>query len=411
MRKKITKTALDDLQRQAGTEKKIVFIYDTALRGFGARVTKSGVAFFVEYRIGGRRGRNRRMTIGRFGEMTVEDARRKAQRCKVEIADGIDVLQQRDASRARMAGERFDEVVERYLALNAKDTYYWREVRRLLTSADLAMLKKRPFETIVTHELIAIVDRVAQRSPATARVLFAALRPFFTWCVPRGLIAVSPLADVRGPAPVRARDRLLSDAEIRAFWLATEQLGFPFQSIFKMLLLTGQRRAEVAGLRWSEMDIADATWALAGARTKNSLPHVVDLSPHALKLLKALPASDADLVFSTNGRTPPSGFSKAKARLDALMRDALPGDLPLWRTHDLRRTAASGMAADGVPPHVIERILNHLSGAQGGLVGVYQRHDYRAERRQALNDWADRVDGIVSAAAGDANVVAFKARR
>lgn len=396
MRSRITKSTLDVLRRQAAVSDTPIFIYDAALRGFGARVTARGIAFFVEYRIGGRRGRNRRMTIGRLGELTVEDARRKAQRLKVEIADGIDVLQKRDAARTRMAGKRFDEVVERYLDLNADDTRYWREVRRLLTSRDLSPVSKRPLETIATHELIAIIDRVTQRSPATARVLFAALRPFFAWCVPRGLIATSPLATVRPPAPVSPRDRVLSDTEIRAFWLGTDRLGFPFDPVFKLLLLTGQRRTEVAGMRWSEVGLVDATWTLAGARTKNGRSHVVDLAPQALTLLEALPVSESDLTFTTTGRTPPSGFSKTKARLDTLMRDELSGELPPWRTHDLRRTAASGMAAAGVPPHVVERVLNHLSGAQGGLTGVYQRYNHRGERRQALHDWADRVEEIVS---------------
>ena len=125
--------------------------------------------------------------------------------------------------------------------------------------------------------------------------------------------------------------------------------------------------------------------------------------------MKAVPVRDSDLVFSTNGRTPPSGFSKAKARLDLVMQDALSGAVPPWRTHDLRRTAASGMAAAGVPPHVIERILNHVSGAQGGLIGVYQRYDYRAERRGALCDWAERVQEIVSGAGPASNVIMFKA--
>jgi integrase len=409
MRTKITKSTLEGLHRRAASEKKTIFAYDNTLRGFGARVTAGGIAFFVEYRIGGRRGRNRRMTIGRFGELTVEAARRKAQRYKVEIADGVDIQDKRDMARSRMAGERFEEVVERYLALNAKETYYWREVRRLLTSKDLAAMQKRPLEAIATHELIAIIDRVSQRSPATARVLFAALRPFFAWCVPRGLLATSPLAGVRSPPSVRARDRVLSQPEIRAFWYATDQLSFPFNTIFKMLLLTGQRRAEVAGLRWSEVDWANATWTLSGARTKNGQPHIVDLTPEALALLKAVPERDSDLVFSTNGRTPPSGFSKAKARLDLVMQDALWGELPPWRTHDLRRTAASGMAAAGVPPHVIERVLNHVSGAQGGLIGVYQRHDYRAERRRALYNWAERVQEIVSGAGRASNVIVFKA--
>jgi integrase len=410
MRTKITRSCLDVVRRRAAHDGRRIFVYDTSLRGFGARVTAHGVAFFVEFRIGGRRGRNRRMTIGQYGEFTIDEARRRAQRLKAEIVDGVDVLQKRDDARARMAGERFEAVVARYLDLKGDDSRYGREVRRLLTSDDLAPIAKRPLETITTPELIAIIDRVSQRSPSIARTLFAALRPFFAWCVPRGLIAASPLADVRPPAPVRARDRLLDDAEVRAFWLATGRLDFPFAQMFRLLLLTGQRRAEVAGMRWSEIDPVAATWTLAGVRTKNGRPHIVDLAPQALAILTAVPIGDSDLVFSTTGHSPPSGFSKAKRRLDASMRDALGGEIEAWRTHDLRRTAASGMAAMGVGPHVVERVLNHMSGAQGGLVGVYQRHEYRVERRQALLDWAGRIDELVvgSERSGPvSNVIAF----
>ena len=408
MRGKITKTSLEALQRQVSASGKSVLIYDTQLRGFGARVASGGISFFVEYRLGGRGGRNRRMTIGRLGEMTAEEARRKAIRLRADITDGVDVLQQRQDARRKLAGASYDEIVDRYLDLNAKPGRYWAEVRRLLTSADMRPIRKRALATIARSELVAIIDDVSRRSPSAARALFAALRPFFSWCVPRGLIEASPLADVKPPAPVAARDRILSPLEVRVFWQATDALGFPFKAIFRLLLLTGQRRREVAELTWSELDLANGVWTIPGARAKNAKPHVVDLSPQALAVIDELTEGEPDaLVFTTTGRTPPSGFSKVKARLDKAMRMQLEGGLPAWRTHDLRRTAASGMAALNVPPHVVERVLNHLSGAQGGLVGVYQRHEYRDERRQALITWGSEVERIVEGRSLGDNVVAF----
>ena len=411
MRDKITKAGLDALHRQAMTTGKSVYVYDTQLRGFGARVAASGASFFVEYRLGGRGGRNRRMTFGRLGELTPDAARRKAARLRADISDGVDVMQRRDEVRRRLTQDCFEDVVERYLKTNAAPGRHWPEVRRLLTSDDLQPIRKRALASISRSELVAIIDEVKLRSPSTARVLFAALRPFFAWCVPRGLIDTSPLDGVKPPAPVAARDRVLNEVEIRAFWEATDEQGYPFKPIYRLQLLTGQRVSEVTGMKWSELDPDAAVWTIPGTRTKNGKPHIVDLSPQALEVIAELSEGEPDaLVFTTTGRTPPSGFSKAKARLDRAMRTQLEAELPPWRAHDLRRTAASGMAALNVPPHVVERVLNHLSGAQGGLVGVYQRHEYREERRQALVAWGAQVDHIVSGSWQGDNVLAFPDR-
>jgi integrase len=191
--------------------------------------------------------------------------------------------------------------------------------------------------------------------------------------------------------------------------------------VFRVLLLTGQRREEVAGMRWREIDLDAGQWTIARERCKNGKAHTVDLSPEAVQMLDPLgeaaaprlvkSAEEEDLVFSTTGRTPVSGFSKSKARIDARMQGILGDKFQPWRTHDLRRTAASGMAALGFQPHVIERVLNHVSGAQGGLVGVYQRHEYREERRRAVMAWGAHVMGIVSADKSPSNVVPFAVSR
>ena len=178
-----------------------------------------------------------------------------------------------------------------------------------------------------------------------------------------------------------------------AFWQAASEQGWPFENVFKLLLLTAQRREEVAGMRWREIDLEARTWTIAGERCKNGKAHTLDLCPEAMRLLDRLDVTRAadDFVFSTTGTTAVSGFSKAKARIDARMQDLLGEKFKPWRTHDLRRTAASGMAALGFQPHIIERVLNHVSGAQGGLVGVYQRHEYKEERKQALLAWGAQV--------------------
>jgi integrase len=159
----------------------------------------------------------------------------------------------------------------------------------------------------------------------------------------------------------------------------------------KLLLLSGQRRAEVAGLRWSELSEDLATWDLPAARTKNGLPHQVFLSAPARAIIEAVPRiADQDLLFSSTGSTAVSGFSKAKARLDGSL-----GDVAEWRLHDLRRTCATRMADLGVAPHVVEACLNHVSGAKAGVAGVYNRAAYAPEKRAAWDLWADHVTALV----------------
>jgi integrase len=142
-------------------------------------------------------------------------------------------------------------------------------------------------------------------------------------------------------------------------------------------------------MRWEELNLAAGEWIIPKERTKNSKSHLVHLSPQAIKILQAIPRRNSPFVFTTTGATPIGGFSKAKERLDKITPSIAP-----WRVHDLRRTAASGMAAIGVQPFIVERILNHVSGVTGGLVGVYQRHEYYQERKNALADWATCIDAV-----------------
>ena len=176
-------------------------------------------------------------------------------------------------------------------------------------------------------------------------------------------------------------------------WHAADGLGWPFGPLVKLLILTGQRRDEVARMEWGELDFEKKLWTLPKERTKNNEPHIVPLNDVAIAILEALPRVSDTYVFSTNGTAPSSGYSKGKRRLGAL----LPPKMPPWRLHDLRRTLASGMQKLGVALPVTEKILNHVSGSFGGIVGVYQTHDYADEKRRALDAWG----GFVAGLAGD----------
>jgi len=216
---------------------------------------------------------------------------------------------------------------------------------------------------------------------------------------------------------------VLSDDELRLIWRAAGDLGYPFGPALKLLMLTGQRRAEVAGMMWREIDLEAGVWRIPAERSKNGQAHELDLSPEALKAIKAVAdlRSNSPYLFPARGGGAIRGFSATKRRLDALIEalrrqdaekagEAAPETpIPAWRIHDLRRTAATGMAAMNFPPHIVERVLNHVSTTQAGLVGVYQRYDYRAERKAAVTAWSARVAAVVAGRPAPSNVVAIRA--
>jgi integrase len=436
---KITKLSVDALQpkRQPDGDLVASYLWDAELKGFGCKVTPAGrKVYLVQYRLGGRAGKTQRVTLGVHGEITADQARRRAKTEFGRIADGQDPAQDQRDKKKKLATGSFKEVCERYLATAGKGNKSWFETRRLLEHDAIPALGKRPIAALSRGEIALLVDAIAARSPAVGRAVFAALRPMFKWCLDRGIIASNPIADLKGPAPVASRDRVLDVVELQAFWRATQAFDWPFGPLLRLLLLTGQRRAEVAGMNWQEIDAEKRLWIIPRERTKNGVEHIVDLSPQALAVLYSLPSAGrsdpADnksvpfqfprngLIFSTTGETSVSGFSKAKRRLDAVMAQHLPdGDQPTaaaesahslkpWRLHDLRRTMATLMGEElAVDPGVIERVLNHISGSQGGLQGVYQRQQYRQKRKEALISWGAFVEQLIGTSPSDQKVVAL----
>jgi integrase len=222
----------------------------------------------------------------------------------------------------------------------------------------------------------------------------------FAWAVSRDIIAASPCAGVKPPAAETSRDRVLSDDELKTVWRACDKVGWPFGPMVKLLALTAQRRDEVAEMRWSEIDFKARTWTLARERVKNDQTHVVPLSDAAIEILQALPEikgkGEHDFVFTTTGATPVAGFSRAKNRLDGAILESVDRAPDHWTFHDLRRTAASGMARLGVNLPVIEKVLNHTSGSFAGVVGIYQRHSFAEEKMTALQTWGRYLNQLVN---------------
>jgi integrase len=211
------------------------------------------------------------------------------------------------------------------------------------------------------------------------------------WALDRGMIDVNPIAGLKPPHRERAREVVLSDKELLSLMQAADGEGYPFGDAVKLLVLTGQRRSEVAEMQWSEIDVGRAVWTIPATRSKNGQSHDVPLSGQAVILLRSLPRFlGSDWVFTTTGRGPISGFGRLKSRLQVVSETAD------WRIHDIRRTVASGMARMGVDPHVIESVLNHKSGIISGVAAVYNRYGYEKEKRYALDRWAGHVGEISS---------------
>jgi integrase len=227
------------------------------------------------------------------------------------------------------------------------------------------------------------------------------------WAVERGIIANSPVEKIKPQGVETARDRVLSEDEIRLAWRAFGSIGWPFGDIAKLLLYTGARRDEIAEGRWSEIDLVAKTWTITKARSKNGVAHEIPLSDVVLQIIARLPRIGEKKdgpVFTTTGTTPVSGFSRAKTAIDTAILEALkeraadPAEVKPpagWVFHDMRRTAASRMAGLGIAPHVVEAVLNHRSGTIRGVAAVYNRYNYAAEKRDALDKWAARLAVIV----------------
>jgi integrase len=261
----------------------------------------------------------------------------------------------------------------------------------------------RPLASIAKHNVQTLVDAIADGAPVSANRTLAALKTLFKFYVKRQSLLTSPAALVDAPAAEESRDRTLSDAEVKAVWKAADAAAYPFGRLVQLLLLTGARRDELREAPWAEFDLDGGMWTLPGDRVKNGNEHSVPLSSWAKQILRSMPRiKGRGLLFTTTGETPYSGLSKAKRALDTA--SGVAG----WTLHDLRRTAATGMAERcGVQPHIVEAALNHVSGeSRRGVAGVYNRSRYTDDIRKALQAWADYVDGLVNGNA--ANVVRIR---
>jgi integrase len=351
------------------------WLWDTWVTGFGARRQTNGVFYYVRYR---HNGTQTVRSIGRHGPWTPDTARTKAKELLGTVAGGTDPFAQ------ALAAEGFTAAIDRYLARKraALKPSSFSETERYLRNY-AAPLHKLRLDQIDRRKVAALLGEIETISgPSSRNRARSALSGFFSWSVAEGLLDTNPvIAEENG-----SRERVLTQDELRQL---RRGLGDdPFSDVVRLLLLTGQRRNEIGLLQWSEIDQARKLIALGSHRTKNGRAHELPLSSQALAIINRLPQrNSSDFLFGNKGF---QRWAKAKTALDQRV-----GIAP-WTLHDLRRTCATQMAELGVLPHVVEQVLNHVSGHKAGVAGVYNRSKMSDAVRDALQKWADWLDRIAA---------------
>ena len=369
-----------------------------AVRGFGVRRQRDQATYVLKYRV---LGRQRFVTIGPHGApWTPELARREAKRLLGLVANGKDPADEKAKARLQ-AADTLRVIADQYLR-NAKQRLKPRtysEIERYLLVSWKSLHPVSVFQITRRHISARIADIASDHGKVSAARARTALSSMFNWAIREGLdIAMNPVLGTNRPAQPGSRERVLTETELSAIWWASGEDDYG--RIVRLLLLTAQRRNEVGSMQWAELDTISGLWRLPGARTKNHREHLLPLVPAALALLPPR-REGRDFLFGDGPRRSGdphrgfSGWSKSKAALDERIAEALSEPLPHWTVHDLRRSASTVMADRlGVLPHIVEAILNHVSGHRAGVAGVYNRARYAAEMREALQLWAQYVAAL-----------------
>jgi integrase len=348
--------------------------HDDTLRGFGVRVSQGGTKTFIVVH-----GVNReRTTLGRYPVITLSEARVKAKH----------LLAERTLGKERQQRSPFDEALELFITTHCRPKNKPRtaaETARLLNRHSLPPFRRMSLSDLSTTAVTKITDGLAS-TPSLANHAFTAARTYFRWAVKRRLIERSPLDGLGLPNKTVSRERVLTDEELACILAAARTLG-SFGKIVQLLMLTGQRVNQIVSLRVDHIDQEAKTIRWSGDLMKGNRPHRIPLGEMAAVILGTLPKEG--LVFSAKGKeTPFNGFSTSKGKLDRLCK------IEPWTLHDLRRTLATGMAKSGIPPHIVERLLDHRSGTISGVAAIYNRHAYIDEMRAALATWEKHIDSL-----------------
>jgi integrase len=425
-------------------------IADGGRRGLYLIVQPTGVkSWAFRFRIN---GKSAKLTLGGFDEtarkpvekpfigadLTLAEARKLAAEVDHERAGGTDVVVARKAAKlaarrkaADDADNAYPALLRRYVDEHLKRTRRWRDTARMLglaypteggepselTSGLADRWGAKPLRAITADDVyIAVDDAVRkgvpglkrrlpahQRAEPFGRSLHSALGAFFSWCLKNRRIDANPCAAVHKPRAGKPRERVLTDEEIVKVWRGSETLAAPYGSMIKLLILTGGRVREVAGLCWAELG-EDGVWVLPAGRAKNKREHRVPLPKLARDVIASVHRIDGSpFVFTFSGERPVGGYSRVKGALDRA------SNVADWVLHDIRRTVATNLQRLGVRLEVTEAVLNH-TGSRAGIVGIYQRYAFDTEKRQALEAWAERLEALIEGRTAS-NVVAMAGRR
>jgi integrase len=410
----------------AGTAETIY--WSDELPGFGLRCRASGArSWFVQYRT--KTGEARKHTLGNPKDVPFAKARKEAARLMAAVKLGGDPAgEAKDAKDAARAAITVGDLVEKYLKHQKpriRERSY-EELRRHLGSPkdggivrprhskplDATPLHKLPAGRVSQRAVVELMQGIADAAPTTANRVRASLSAMFAWGMKAGLAPANPIATTFRPAEEKPRERVLTDAELALIWRSTTG-GADHDRIVRLLVLTGARREEVAGMRWAELTIGDdgaVAWLLPSDRSKNKLPHALTLPPLAAGLLPVCEDDDGRELLFGEGAGPFSGWSRCKQRLDERITKAHGKAIPPWVLHDLRRSFVTRLNDLGVEPHIIEALVNHVGGiARAGIAGVYNRSAYAVQKRAALSLWCDHIARLAGEAQPDrADVVPLR---
>ena len=402
MRQKLTPKFIHKAKPPPGAER--MTFWDAAMPGFGLMVTARGSkSYVVQYRAG---RTSRRVTLK--SGLSLTEAKREAKAVLGAVARGGDPLHEARTAKAAEA-HSLKAVAEEYLAREGKNLRSStlgdkRDVFRLHIYPRFA---SRPIDSIKRSEIVRLLDKVEdENGPVACQHVLATLRRLMNWYAGRSDDFRSPI--VRGMGRIKpkelARKRVLTDDELRAVWRAAEATPTAYGHLVKFIILTATRLREASDMTRAELNASGTEWLIPARRYKGKHDHLVPLSAAAQKVLADIPTiGSKGWVFTTNGRTPISGFSKFKRRFDIKVLEELRKQDPQavierWTTHDLRRTARSLMSRAGVNADHAERALGHVIG---GVRGVYDRHEFKEEKRHAFEALAGEVNRIINPPPGD----------
>ena len=379
-------------------DKKDFLVFDNETKGLGLRITSAGnKGFLVQWRDRSTQ-KKRRLPLGMWGSITLKTARDAAKIHLGTVAKGGDPIADLEAGEAREEAKQqelkltLEKLIEAWESnhLAQRSESYKNKAPGALRRGFSEFLK-RPAIRLSKDDAVMLLDEMKENNgPAIAARTRSYGHAMYQWAIKRSMLASNPFENLPFEVVRSQRDRVLSNEELGKVYKAAGTIAYPYGAYHQLVAMTGQRVNEVAGMRWSEISKDYSTWTLPSSRTKNNKEHIVHLSEPAhgiLRRLRTAPTFNkkSDFVFTTTGKTPISGFSKAKKRLDGV------SGVSNWVEHDWRRTVVTGLAKMGVDHVVADKLLNHQEGTLSSIARVYQQNDYLPQRKEALDKWGKHV--------------------